>query len=96
MQVKWLNKALKNLDHEAEYIAQTDPTAARLVVQRIHHAVQILADNPAIGQPGRISGTRELVITGTRYIIPYRVTLRPKCIEILRVFHSSRKLPKHW
>ena len=32
-------------------------------------------------RPGRIDGTRELVITGTSYILPYRV--RHDAIEIL-------------
>jgi len=44
MQVRWLAKALQNLDQEADYIAKDDPQAARLVVQRIHQAVNLLAD----------------------------------------------------
>ena len=96
MQVKWLQTALKNLDQEASYIAKDDTQAAKLVVQRIHHAVSLLADNPALGHPGRIHGTRELVVPDTRYIVPYRVKLRLGRIEILRVFHSSRKTPRNW
>lgn len=96
MQVKWLSKALQNLDDEAEYIAKEDPAAARLVVQRIFNAISLLADNPALGNPGRIHGTRELVVPDTRYIIPYRVRPRLDRIEILRVFHASRRLPKRW
>jgi toxin ParE1/3/4 len=96
MQVRWLATALQNLDQEADYIAKDDPQAARLVVQRIHHAVVLLADNPALGHPGRIHGTRELVVPDTRYIIPYRVRPRLDRIEILRVFHSSRKTPRNW
>ena len=96
MQVKWLATALQNLDQEADYIAKDDTQAARLVVQRIHHAVTLLADNPALGHPGRIHGTRELVVPDTRYIVPYRVRPRLDRIEILRVFHSSRKTPHQW
>jgi toxin ParE1/3/4 len=62
MQIKWLRKALKNLDDEAEYIAQEDPQAARLVVHRVVQAVSLLSDNPALGHPGRVPGTHELVI----------------------------------
>ena len=94
--LKWLRKALQNLDQEAEYIAQDDPEAARQVVQRIQHAVALLADNPAMGQAGRLPDTRELVVPGTRYIIPYRVRPRAERIEILRVFHASRRLPSRW
>ncbi len=96
MQVKWLNKALQNLDDEAEYIAQDDPEAARLVVRRIVDAINLLTDNPALGHPGRIHGTRELVVADTRYVVPYRVRPRLQYIEILRVFHTSRRLPKRW
>ncbi len=96
MQVKWLRKAIKNLDDEAEYIAQDDPQAARAVVQRIVQTVSLLSDNPSLGHTGRLPGTHELVIPNTRYIIPYRVRPRLQRIEILRVFHTSRKPLEHW
>jgi toxin ParE1/3/4 len=96
MQIKWLRKALKNLDDEAEFIAQDDPQVAQVVVQRIQQAVALLRDNPALGHPGRLPGTFELVIPKTRYIVPYRVRPRLQRVEILRVFHTSRKLPKRW
>lgn len=96
MLVKWLNQALRNLDDEVEYIAQEDPKAARLVAQRIVDAINLLPDNPALGHAGRIPGTRELVVAGTPRIVPYRVRPRLQRIEILRVFHTSRKRPKHW
>lgn len=96
MQLRWLTKAIRNLNDEADYIAQDDPATAQRLVQHVHDAVNLLADNPALGHPGRIYGTRELVVPDTRYIIPYRVRPRLRRIEILRVFHSSRRLPRHW
>ena len=86
MQVRWLRKALPNLDQEAGYIASDDPEAAKLVVTRIIDAVVMLSEQPALGRPGRIPGTRELVVFNTRYIVPYRV--KGETIEILRVFHT--------
>lgn len=94
MQVRWLNKALQNLDDEAGYIAQEDPLAAKLVVQRIVDAVNLLPGNPALGHTGRIHGTRELVVPDTCYIVPYRVRPDLQRIEILRIFHTSRKPPR--
>lgn len=94
VQIKWLRTALSNLDHEATYIAQENPQAARVVVARIYEQLALLAENPSLGKAGRVQGTRELVIPRTRYIIPYRV--RNHTIEILRVFHTSRRLPKRW
>jgi toxin ParE1/3/4 len=96
MQIKWLRKALENLDHEATYIAQTDPNGAKKVIETILSSVVTLADNPSMGRPGRVVGTRELVVTNTRYLIPYRVNTQHNRVEILRVFHTSRKTPARW
>lgn len=94
MRVRWLRTALRNLDDEAEYIATDDPKAAQRVVRRVLYAVAALAEQPALGRPGRISGTRELVVLKTRYIVPYRVL--GQTVEVLRVFHTSRQLPQKW
>lgn len=93
MQIKWLRKALQNLESEAEYIARDDTKATQLVVYRIQLTVSLLSANPSLGHPGRLPGTHELVIPDTRYIVPYRVKLRLQQIEILRVFQSSRTTP---
>lgn len=94
MRIRWLRTALRNLDEEATYIAADDIAAARLVVRRIFEAVDQLIEQPGAGRPGRVPGTRELVVRNTRYIVPYRV--RGDAIEILRVFHASRRLPMRW
>jgi toxin ParE1/3/4 len=44
-----------------------------------------------MGRPGRVSGTRELVIPGTPYIVPYRV--RGGKLEILRILHATQRWP---
>ena len=94
MQLKWLRTALRNLDAEAAFIAEDDPAAARLVVERVLEAVAMLVAQPEIGRPGRVPHTRELVVLHTRYIVPYRV--RGDTVEVLRVFHTSRRLPQTW
>lgn len=94
MRVRWLRTALRNLDEEASYIAADDANAARVVVQRILGAVAQLAEQPGLGRPGRVPGTRELIVPKTRYIVPYRV--RGGAVEVLRVFHTSRRLPPAW
>lgn len=94
MRIRWLRTALRNLDEEASYIAADDPAAARLVVKRIFEAVDQLAEQLSLGRPGRVPGTRELVVGRTRHLIPYRVTR--DAIEILRVFHTSRRAPARW
>lgn len=96
MQIKWLSKALENLKSEVEYISRDDPVAAQKIVQRIHKTVLSLSGNPSAGRAGRVPGVRELVVPDTRYIVPYRVRPKLKRIEILRVFHCSRRPPKKW
>ena len=91
MHVKWTRPALANLDEEAAYIAQHNPQAALDIAERIEKAVQLLTDFPAMGRPGRVPGTRELVVNETPYIVPYRV--RGQMVHILRVFHTARKWP---
>lgn len=91
MRVKWLRTALANLNAEAEYISQDSPGAAARTVAAIVEAVGRLKQHPALGRPGRLAGTRELVVPDTPYIVPYRV--RGDAVELLRVFHAARKWP---
>ncbi len=93
MRIRWLRAALANLDAEAEYIARDSPPAAARVVTAIVSAVKRLRQYPALGRPGRVTGTRELIVPGTPYIVPYRV--RGDAVEVLRVFHAARRWPKH-
>jgi toxin ParE1/3/4 len=96
MTVKWLRKSLENLDKEAAYIAQENPIAANIIVTKIMDAIERLKTNPALGKTGRIAGTRELIVPDTHYLVPYRVKTKEPRIEILRIFHSSRKPPMKW
>lgn len=92
MKVRWLRRALENLDDEATYIATDSPRMAAEFVRHLHASAAMLADHPNMGRPGRIAGTRELVVTRFSYILPYRV--RNNAIEVLRVFHTARKWPE--
>ena len=93
-QNNFIKKALKNLDDELEFIAKESPERAKQVFKQIGEHIQLLENNPSLGREGRIVGTRELVVTKTKYIIPYRV--KNSRIEILRIFHTARRLPKNW
>ncbi len=89
MRVRWLRKAPLNLDREASYIAQNNPKAAAEFVIHLRDSILMLGEQPRLGRPGRIPGTRELVVIKLPYILPYRV--RNDTVEILRVFHTARK-----
>jgi len=82
------------MEAEAEYIAQDNPAAAAAVVTKIRESVSNLERHPSLGRVGRVPETRELVIPDTPYIVPYRV--KGKWVEILRVFHASRRWPKRF
>jgi toxin ParE1/3/4 len=92
LRLRWTRRAERDLEEIASYIGQDSPAAAaRVVLELIDHVEANLPKRPAMGRPGRILGTRELVIGALPYIVPYRV--REKDIEILRVLHTSRRWP---
>ena len=92
MQVKWTRKSLVNLDDAVKYIAADKPTAAAGVAQKIWDASQMLVEQPGLGRPGRVSGTRELIVPGFPYILPYFE--KNGIVYILRVIHTSLKWPQ--
>jgi len=94
VRIRWLARALHNLRDASEYIAEENPAAARQLVARIEDSVALLENQPALGRPGRVPGTRELIIPNTPFIVPYR--LCEGRIDILRVFHASRRWPAHF
>ena len=92
MNLLWSPEAIADLLSLRTYLAQENPAAARKILARIGHDIsRLLPENPHIGRPGRVSGTRELVITRTPYIVPYRVV--EEVIQILGVYHGARRWP---
>jgi toxin ParE1/3/4 len=90
--IRWLDQAVEDLKAVRTYIARDNPSAAADIAQRIRNAVKILGDYPAAGRAGRVPNTRELVVAGTPYILPYRV--RAESVEILRVLHGAQQWPE--
>lgn len=62
-----------------------------MVIQRIMALVDQLPLIPNLGRSGRVKGTRELVVSGTPFIVPYRIAADG--IEVLRVYHAARRWP---
>ncbi|MGK7893433.1 MAG: type II toxin-antitoxin system RelE/ParE family toxin [Xenococcus sp. (in: cyanobacteria)] len=88
MKILWLSDARQDIKNIFLHILDRNPAAARRIRGRIYQAVKGLANNPKIGRPGRVFGTRELVISQTSYIVAYRV--RNDAVEILQVIHGAR------
>lgn len=92
MTIVWSPEAIQDLISLRAYIAEDDPVAAQRIGLRIVHMVEeLLPGNPQMGRPGRVPGTRELVIAQTPYIVPYRV--QRNSLEILRIYHGARRWP---
>lgn len=92
MNIIWSPEALQDLADVRDYISQSNPSAAKGVVARILSLVsEQLPANPKSGRPGRVAGTRELFVSRTPFVIPYRI--RGDRVEILRVYHASRLWP---
>jgi toxin ParE1/3/4 len=91
MAVKWTRTALANLAAIVAHIEQDNPERARTFALEIQAKINSLAEFPGIGRPGRVLGTRELVIE-PNYIVAYRV--RGDVVEILRVQHAARRWPQ--
>jgi toxin ParE1/3/4 len=90
--VVWSPRAIGHLADLRAYIARENLGAAARTARTLLAAVDRLAALPNLGRPGRMSGTRELVVPGTRYVIPYRV--RGERLEIIAVFHGRQRWPK--
>jgi addiction module RelE/StbE family toxin len=91
MKVVWSRRAIRHLESLRAYIAKDSEQNAALVAIRILKAVDLLRAQPDRGRPGRVLGTRELVVPNTPYIIPYRV--RRERLELIAVFHGRQKWP---
>lgn len=89
MSTVWSKRSLRHLEALRQYIERSNPKAARKIAATLVNAVERLRMYPASGRPGRILGTRELVDTGTPYVIPYRVL--PDRVEIIAVFHGRQR-----
>ena len=92
MRIEWLREAGQDLIEIRRFIAEDHPGAAVQVAKRILDTVTYLRDHPEIGRVGRIPGTRELVIPGLPYIVPYKV--KGATIVILGVLHAAQEWPK--
>jgi toxin ParE1/3/4 len=93
MKILWTDSAIADVRASRRYIARDNARAAKRVAGKIMSTAQtLLAEHPYIGRAGRVDGTRELVISGTPYVIAYHVV--GGAVEVLRVIHSSQEWPE--
>lgn len=91
MAIVWTAAALRDLAAIREFVARDNPAAADRQVRLILAAIAELPSFPQVGREGRVGGTRELVVSRTPYLVPYRV--RGEMIEVARVLHARQRWP---
>ena len=94
MRLIWSPEARDDLIEIFRYVAADNPRAARRLHETIKQGAAVLRDNPYAGRPGRVPGTREWVISGTAYLVPYQI--REDRVELLRVYHAARRWPERF
>lgn len=87
----WLPEAMIERFRQLDYIAQNNPLAAADQDDEIERQVDTLQVHPKLGRPGRVDGTRELIISRTPFIVVYR--LKGQRIEVMRFLHGSQRWP---
>ena len=92
MKIVWTERATADLHSAFHYWSErSSASAAETMLERIFAAVEMLEVHPMLGRPGRVRGTRELVILRPPFLVAYRV--RAESIEILALLHGARKWP---
>ena len=91
MKVRWTGAARRDLAAVAEYLQERSPQGARRMIGRIHEAARLLGEQPRAGKGGREDGTRELVVSGTPYLLVYE--FGGHAVEVLRLLHDAQQWP---
>ncbi len=92
MTIRWSPTAVADLKSIRDFIAKDSPNSARKVANRIKDSANRLINFPLSGRPGRVPGTRELVIPGTSYVAAYRI--QGDEVQIAAVLHGKQQWPE--
>ncbi|MGO8566315.1 type II toxin-antitoxin system RelE/ParE family toxin [Rhizobium ruizarguesonis] len=93
MKLVWRAKAESGRKKAIQFITDQNVGAAISQLDEIERQTDLLIDQPEIDRPGRIDGTRELIISRTSFIVIYRVRQKIKQVEILRLVRGAQKWP---
>jgi len=90
MELFWTSEAIQDRETIYEHIEADNPIAALSLDELFSESAGHLLDHPDLGRPGRVTGTRELVVHDN-YILIYDLT--SDLIRILRILHAARQWP---
>lgn len=85
--LEWREAARSDLLAIIDYISDDNPDAAQQLKDEIETKSAKLLEHPQIYKPGRVTGTREMLIR-KNYIVIY--TEDTQAVAILRVLHSAQ------
>lgn len=88
--VFWRAPARANLAAIIRFIANESPPAARRMRKLVEDSVLPAAEHPYLYRPGRVPGTREIIVH-PNYIVVYRVAAER--IEVVGVLHARQEYP---
>jgi addiction module RelE/StbE family toxin len=88
--VEWRDAARRDLLSIIDYISDDNPTAAQRLKDEIEGKVSKLPRHPKLYRPGRVDGTREMIVR-PNYVVVY-VGDRAGTI-VLRVLHAAQVWP---
>ena len=88
--LEWKASAVADLMAIVDYISDDNPDAALALMDEIQGKVEQLPAHPKRCRPGRVNGTRELVVR-PNYIVVYAET--PEVVTVLRVLHAAQMWP---
>lgn len=90
MNLLWTRKARSDLLAHLQYIAQDDMAAAARLNELFHAKAAALERFPQLGRPGRVAGTRELLLA-SHYILVYTVT--EDTVFVVSLLHAAQLYP---
>ena len=89
-ELEWKAPAIADLLAIVDYISDDNPDAALALMDDIQSKVAQLPAHPKRCRPGRVEGTRELVVR-PNYIVVYTETA--SAVTVLRVLHAAQMWP---
>lgn len=89
-ELEWKALAIADLLAIVDYISDDNPDAALALMDEIQGKVAQLPAHPKRCRPGRVEGTRELVVR-PNYIVVYTETA--SAVTVLRVLHAAQMWP---
>jgi toxin ParE1/3/4 len=91
--LRWSLGAHRDFRNIIEWLSDHNPEAASRIADRIQASVGMLKTHPRLGRLGRVDGTRELIISGSPYLVIYEIAPAEQQVLIVRILHSARRWP---